>query len=59
MKLYEVPRNTVIKIGDSEPFYFHHIDGMYSLCSPTKESEDYFHIAAWTEVELIDETSNQ
>ncbi len=61
MKLYEVPRNTLIKVATlngGQPFFFHHVDGMYSLCSLTKESTDYFHIAAWTEVELAEGENN-
>jgi hypothetical protein len=64
MKLYEVPRNTNIRIleetqvpiGSKKPpteLMFHHVDGMYSLCSD--ENGNIVHIAAWTEVERVDE----
>lgn len=50
MKLYDVPRNTRIKVEDLE-LMFHHIDGMYSYCK-TEEGETV-HLAAWTEVEIV------
>ena len=50
MKLYEVPRDSLIQVGD-EFLIFHHIDGMYSYC--TNEDGDVFHLPAWTEVEVI------
>jgi hypothetical protein len=50
MKLYELPRNTWFKIAESQlSFFFHHIDGMYSLI--TTENGEVTHFAAWTEVE--------
>ena len=64
MKLYDVPRESFIKvikdikippsaprIVESEVLKFHHIDGMYSLCS--KLDGTIVHLAAWSEVELI------
>ena len=68
MKLYEVPRNTKVRILDEMPksppgaveikkwdvLDFHHIDGMYSCCY--KDGE-ICHLAAWTEVEIISYTS--
>lgn len=59
MKLYEVPRNTRIKVvGDKENtiLLFHHIDGMYSYC--TRDSLDELdqtpvHLVAWEEVEIV------
>ena len=67
MKLYDVPDNTTVKILDDSPqippnalglkqydeIKFHHIDGMYSYC--TKDNI-VCHLAAWTEVEIINET---
>lgn len=60
MKLYEVPRNSKIKIkfdeSDAENgeivLAFSHVDGMYSLCFD--ETGHPVHIAAWTEVEVIE-----
>ena len=66
MKLYDVPRNTKIKVlteysdippaakgvAKNEILKFSHIDGMYSLCYT--EDGDIIHIAAWTEVEVIE-----
>ena len=51
MKLYEVPRNSRIRIvGEDEIINFSHIDGMYSYCTNSKG--EVCHLAAWTEVEL-------
>ncbi len=50
MKLYDVPRNSRIKIEGQE-LNFRSIDGMYSYC--TTDSDEVVHLAAWTEVELI------
>lgn len=56
MKLYEInKRDVLVKYNDgkdSAPFLFHHIDGMYSLC--TNRFGETFHPAAWTEVEIVD-----
>ncbi len=66
MKLYEVPRNTKVRILNQEitnPIIsfpikqnqildFYHIDGMYSHCSD--EYGDIVHPAAWTEVEIVE-----
>ena len=65
MKLYEVPRNTKIRvvdeerrvpiaakeIADQEVLMFHHIDGMYSLCHDM--AGNACHLAAWTDVEIV------
>lgn len=64
MKLYDVPRNTVVRlVGDETPppgglpakpgqlIDFHHIDGMYSFCHD--HNGNVVHIKAWTEVEPI------
>ena len=52
MKLYNVPRNTHIKItDDGETILFHHIDGAYSLC--TTESGSTTHLPAYTEVTIV------
>lgn len=63
MKLYEVPRNTFVKVISEEPppvdstpipngqvVKFHHVDGMYSYC--TTLDKEVVHLAAWTEVEI-------
>lgn len=50
MKLYDVPRNTRIKIDDLE-LNFHHIDGAYSFC--TDDDNHVWHIHATTEVEVV------
>ena len=54
MKLYEVPRNTLVRtIGDqSFEVLFDHIDGMYSYC--TDKEGNVVHLAAWTEVEIVE-----
>ena len=56
IKLYDVPRNSTIVLNDGLELKFHHIDGMYSVC--TDEANDIYHIAAWEEVE-IKEQSNE
>ena len=67
MKLYNIPDFTTIRILDNKPqvppyalelkqndeIKFHYIDGMYSYC--TKDNM-VCHLAAWTEVEIINET---
>jgi len=51
MKLYDVPRNSRIKIIEGEELNFRSVDGMYSYC--TRDNGEVVHLAAWTEVELI------
>lgn len=51
MKLYNVPRNTKVKLGDGVVLLFHHIDGMFSVC--TDENGDIYHISASEEVEIV------
>jgi hypothetical protein len=67
MKLYDVPRHSKIRIIDEDVknppaalvqdtgdvLDFDHIDGMYSLCYD--KDGNSVHIAAWTEVEVLDE----
>jgi hypothetical protein len=56
MKLYDVPKNSMIVLSNGLELKFHHIDGMYSVC--TDETGDVYHIVAWEEVE-IKEQSNE
>lgn len=64
MKLYNAPQGSRIRvIGDiqippaapeinkNDVLKFHHIDGMYSLC--TNQEGQHVHLVAWAEVELI------
>jgi hypothetical protein len=51
MKLFEVPKNTRVRLVDGTELMFHHIDGMYSVC--TNDNGDVVHLAAWTEVEEV------
>jgi len=65
MKLHQAPNGCNIRVCETcrvppgapqvvqgTVLWFCHLDGMYSLC---KDSEgNYCHIAAWTEVELVD-----
>lgn len=53
MKLYEVPRNTWVIVSGHEdkPILFHHIDGMYSLC--TDKEGNILHLGASTPVQLL------
>lgn len=64
MKLYECPRNSIVRLLE-EPNHppasirsktnnllkFHHVDGIYSYC--IDENGNVVHPAAWTEVELV------
>jgi hypothetical protein len=56
MKLHNVPRNSKIKVkfgtDEVEVLDFSHVDGMYSLCFDSAGRP--VHIAAWTEVEVVD-----
>jgi len=51
MKLYNVPRNSKIMLSDGVVLLFHHIDGMYSVC--TDENGDIYHISASEEVTVM------
>tara|TARA_R110002153_G_scaffold88011_5_gene217096 strand:+ start:7177 stop:7374 length:198 start_codon:yes stop_codon:yes gene_type:complete len=64
MKLYDVPRNSRIKvvikdkvppgapqINEGEELNFRSIDGMYSYC--TRDNDEVVHLAAWTEVKYL------
>jgi hypothetical protein len=64
MKLYEVPRNTRIRVVEPEApppgglpahagevLKFVKIDGMYSYC--LDEQGNAVHLKAWTEVEIV------
>ena len=66
MKLYDCPRNSVVRIiGNSssppgalevqpnEVIKFYHIDGMYSYCK--NEEGIIVHLPAWQEVEVLKE----
>lgn len=50
MKLYNVPRNSRIKVVGEE-LNFRSIDGMYSYC--TRDDGEVVHLVAWAEVEII------
>jgi len=56
MKLYNVPRNTKIKVNDLI-LNFKHIDGMYSLCYDMDNNP--VHVGACIEVEIIEETEHE
>jgi antirestriction protein len=56
MKLYNVPKDSMIVLSGGLVLKFHHIDGMYSVC--TDEAGDIYHISASEEVE-IQEQSNE
>lgn len=57
MKLYDVPRNSRIKvksdIQEEQILIFNNIDGMYSHCLDSEGN--VVHLAAYTEVEIINE----
>jgi hypothetical protein len=50
MKLYDVPKNSTIVLNDGLELKFHHIDGMYSVC--TDGEGNVYHIGATEEVEV-------
>ena len=53
MKLYEVPRKSWVILEETgEQYFFDHIDGMYSFCKDM--SGNVVHLAAWTEVRVLD-----
>ncbi len=65
MKLYEVNRNTKVRVlkseapppegltsNDGEEYMFKHIDGMYSYC--LDKDNQVVHLKAWTEVEIVE-----
>lgn len=51
MKLYEVPRNSRIKLQDGTELHFSHIDGMYSFC--IDDDDQVVHVDASSEVSLL------
>ena len=51
MKLYDVPRDSRIRLDDGMELNFKRLDGMYSLCF-TDDNEPV-HVAAWTEVAVV------
>ena len=55
MKLFEVPRNTRIRLNNHE-LDFHHIDGMYSYC--VDDAGNVIHLPANTEVEIVNTEKN-
>jgi hypothetical protein len=57
MKLYECPKNVMVKTEDGTTVKFHHVDGMYSYC--TVETGEVVHLAAWTEVDIIKEQCDE
>jgi len=50
MKLYDVSRNSMIVLSNGLELKFHHIDGMYSVC--TDEHGNVYHISVSEEVEV-------
>jgi hypothetical protein len=49
-KLYDVPRRQVVSLVEDRytPFFFDHIDGMYSYCLDL--AGNLMHPAAWSDV---------
>lgn len=68
MELYNVPRDTWIKVLDEETkvppaaltintddvLLFHKVDGMYSRCSDLEGNTK--HLAVWTEVQILSDS---
>lgn len=57
MKLYDVPRNSRIRLDDGMELNFRRLDGMYSLC--LTDNNEPVHLAAWTEVALINKQEDK
>ncbi len=68
MKLYDVPRNTMIRVigksvsppgapamQDGDIVLFDHLDGMFSFCCEPKTGRTVF-LPAWQEVEIVVDT---
>jgi hypothetical protein len=51
MKLYNVPIGSTIKLDVGIVLKFHHIDGMFSVC--TDADGNVWHISASAEVEIV------
>lgn len=51
MKLYNVPRNTWIKLPNGTEIFFKYLDGLYSYCK--NENDDVVHINANADVEIL------
>ena len=69
MELYNVPRNSFVEavrdikvppiapnISSGEVLFFHHLDGMYSLCN--KRNGEICHLASWAKVIIVDKPEN-
>lgn len=60
MKLYDIPRGSKLMIEIDEkdglqPATFHHLDGMYSLCSLDGVEDGIFHLSVNTPLEKVDD----
>ncbi len=66
MKLYEVPRNTKVRLLNNQPgppggigglqggeYFFSHVDGMFSVCKDPQGNVVY--LPAWSGVEIVNE----
>lgn len=61
MKLYQIPNGSKLRVTINDEkaprsAIFHHIDGMYSLCTidDLPEGENSFHLSAMEEMKLVD-----
>ncbi len=60
MQLYEIPKNSKIKVMTNilgeRIITFHHVDGMYSLCTidGIEGDDKYVHLSVMTPLKLID-----
>lgn len=70
MKLYDVPRNSRIKVLSDikvppgapdikveQELNFSRVDGMYSYC--TTDAGEVVHLVAWAEVEMVNDKSTK
>ncbi len=52
-ELYKLKCGSPLRV-DGLDFTFHHIDGMYSLCTLDDDPREICHLQAWTPMQLVD-----
>lgn len=58
IKLYEIPRGSIIFLEDNKGFtrkiYFDHLDGAYSYCLVDNDPDKLLHLSASTPLEKVE-----